>query len=1114
MAESRIWECFFQVSMALSILHEQKPVIVHRDIKAENVLICEDGSYKLCDFGSAVQEMMFPDGDARRGEIQEDIDRFTTMVYRSPEMVDLYMEKWIGDKADVWALGCLLFKMAYVVTPFEETGRLGIINARVEFPQTMSSSSYSDNLRNTIKWLLTPDPEDRPDIFDVLERVAPYARVSYSRNGKVGPKHPHDPAGYGESIGKSKSSKSVSSQSSAKKSDFMSSLDWQSSDSSTSQPTSKMHDFFDAPATNNAFDSSPNSFFASNPSQIAFESSPGGSSDWASFGNEGSAPSVQVSSFSAFDHPIPDRYQGGLTPVAPSASANRLSSGTTKSHRRSVSDSSAITASLANMNIASAAFSRRPVAVDISRIPVLTGSFVTTSLMIPSPAIAKELVAYSWASPKEQHVSKLFQAIAPQLGDHPISTYKGLHLIHRLLSEGSGLVLTLCINKLEWFRSLVAKLSSQSGSEFSAINLRYATYLVKRLEFHQAFEGCYEGSYSLDVYFAKLRTEGKKLQIGASDSPFRRQAVPSLLDCQSSAIALADACLMAAGDPSSSSLKLRLSLPILSDLCAVLLALQFVTTKLLATKTDFTKAVAQYDEHYPQMMAIFKTFKMIATQPLSIGFPATELAWAKSIKIPSFSATAPPIVKNSTSPTTSPPTVDPAIKSGPSMPCPLISEPIPDVEQAELDWLWQCAVLGTGPAVGSTSADHSPVFAPSHGNNVLAPIPVQSSSGGAISRGSQMQQAPSFQVESLRVSGGFGDSTGQASASSLSPAPSFAPSQAFTPPPAFAAPVPSSSTPSFDPFGQSGADSLSGSGGFTHGDPFQMAPSSSAPSISANPNLSGHASGYHSLTASTSAASASGDMFSSPSPAPSFTVSHGAPFSGSPAPVFATTFDSDPFIVAPSAVPAKRQLAASADYQVASFTPPIQHHRGGHKKRVSDHQHSGSFDAAGWAPSPGLTSEEKLKNKDYMNAQANEFASIQAQPANSKCFDCGDNLPKWISLNLGIFICFRCSGVHRSFGTHITKVRSIDLDVLTPEQISVFKRMGNARAEAIWLANVPDTRNIPDRNTSQTELERFLRDKYVFEEFKDKEAAEEATSSFLAPATPVKKKHTRTKSHQ
>jgi hypothetical protein len=39
--------------------------------------------------------------------------------------------------------------------------------------------------------------------------------------------------------------------------------------------------------------------------------------------------------------------------------------------------------------------------------------------------------------------------------------------------------------------------------------------------------------------------------------------------------------------------------------------------------------------------------------------------------------------------------------------------------------------------------------------------------------------------------------------------------------------------------------------------------------------------------------------------------------------------------------------------------------------------------------------------------------------------------------NSGVFICIRCSGIHRSMGTHISKVKSVDLDVWTPEQMTV-----------------------------------------------------------------------------
>jgi len=56
----------------------------------------------------------------------------------------------------------------------------------------------------------------------------------------------------------------------------------------------------------------------------------------------------------------------------------------------------------------------------------------------------------------------------------------------------------------------------------------------------------------------------------------------------------------------------------------------------------------------------------------------------------------------------------------------------------------------------------------------------------------------------------------------------------------------------------------------------------------------------------------------------------------------------------------------------------------------------------------------------------------------------------WVSINLGVFICIVCSGIHRSLGTHLSRVRSLHLDHLTDAQLGILKRLGNARAAEIW----------------------------------------------------------------
>lgn len=45
--------------------------------------------------------------------------------------------------------------------------------------------------------------------------------------------------------------------------------------------------------------------------------------------------------------------------------------------------------------------------------------------------------------------------------------------------------------------------------------------------------------------------------------------------------------------------------------------------------------------------------------------------------------------------------------------------------------------------------------------------------------------------------------------------------------------------------------------------------------------------------------------------------------------------------------------------------------------------------------------------------------------------------PRWASWNIGVFICIRCAGIHRNLGVHISKVKSVNLDSWTEEQIEV-----------------------------------------------------------------------------
>lgn len=91
------------------------------------------------------------------------------MAYRSPEMVDLYQRKKLSEKVDIWALGCLLYKLSFFTTPFEDANgvvsSMAILSARYRIP---ASSNYSENLHNLIRQLLEVDPNERPSIDQVI----------------------------------------------------------------------------------------------------------------------------------------------------------------------------------------------------------------------------------------------------------------------------------------------------------------------------------------------------------------------------------------------------------------------------------------------------------------------------------------------------------------------------------------------------------------------------------------------------------------------------------------------------------------------------------------------------------------------------------------------------------------------------------------------------------------------------------------------------------------------------------------------------------------------------------------------------------------------------------
>ncbi|XP_066848038.1 serine/threonine-protein kinase Nek10 isoform X4 [Anser cygnoides] len=152
--EDRIWHIFIQLCLALRYLHKEK-MIVHRDLTPNNVMLGDKDKVTITDFGLAKQKQ----------ENSKLASVVGTILYSCPEVVksELY-----GEKADVWAAGCILYQMATLNPPFYSTNMLSLASKIVgAVYEPVPEGLYSEKVSLTIKRCLTPDAETRPDIVEV-----------------------------------------------------------------------------------------------------------------------------------------------------------------------------------------------------------------------------------------------------------------------------------------------------------------------------------------------------------------------------------------------------------------------------------------------------------------------------------------------------------------------------------------------------------------------------------------------------------------------------------------------------------------------------------------------------------------------------------------------------------------------------------------------------------------------------------------------------------------------------------------------------------------------------------------------------------------------------------
>ncbi|XP_074540311.1 serine/threonine-protein kinase Nek10 [Halichoeres trimaculatus] len=157
--EDRVWNIFIQMCLALRYLHKEKR-IVHRDLTPSNIMLGEKDKVTITDFGLAKQKQ----------ENSKLTSVVGTILYSCPEVVK---NEPYGEKADVWALGCILYQMAALQPPFNSSNMLSLASKIVTAEyEPIKEGVFSERVTEMIRWCLSPEADQRPDIVAVSSRVS------------------------------------------------------------------------------------------------------------------------------------------------------------------------------------------------------------------------------------------------------------------------------------------------------------------------------------------------------------------------------------------------------------------------------------------------------------------------------------------------------------------------------------------------------------------------------------------------------------------------------------------------------------------------------------------------------------------------------------------------------------------------------------------------------------------------------------------------------------------------------------------------------------------------------------------------------------------------------
>lgn len=153
--ERTIWRYFAQLCAA--ILHMHQARIMHRDLKPANIFLTLQGVVKVGDLGL---------GRHLSENTMEAHSKVGTPLYMSPEVLRGEGYDW---KSDVWSLGCILYELAMLRSPFKSEGLnlYGLFQKINKGDYEAIPPLYSDHLRRLVTRMISLTASNRPSMEEV-----------------------------------------------------------------------------------------------------------------------------------------------------------------------------------------------------------------------------------------------------------------------------------------------------------------------------------------------------------------------------------------------------------------------------------------------------------------------------------------------------------------------------------------------------------------------------------------------------------------------------------------------------------------------------------------------------------------------------------------------------------------------------------------------------------------------------------------------------------------------------------------------------------------------------------------------------------------------------------